>query len=68
MTGPAAPLISVVLPVGNVAEYLPACLDSVLGPGPAGQAGLEVIAVDDASNDAVAASSTAGPARTRACG
>jgi CDP-glycerol glycerophosphotransferase len=51
MTGPAAPLISVVLPVGNVAEYLPACLDSVLGPGPAGQAGLEVIAVDDASDD-----------------
>src|SRR5437762_9010815 len=51
MTGPAAPLISVVLPVGNVAEYLPACLDSVLGPGPAGQDGLEVIAVDDASRD-----------------
>jgi CDP-glycerol glycerophosphotransferase len=52
MTGPAAPLISVVLPVGNVAEYLPACLDSVLGPDlPAGQAGLEVIAVDDASRD-----------------
>ncbi len=52
MTGPAAPLISVVLPVGNVAEYLPACLDSVLGPDlPTGQAGLEVIAVDDASRD-----------------
>jgi CDP-glycerol glycerophosphotransferase len=51
MTGPAAPLISVVLPVGNVAEYLPACLDSVLGPGPAGHGGLEVIAVDDASSD-----------------
>jgi len=52
MTGPAAPLISIVLPVGNVAEFLPACLDSVLGPGlPAGQAGLEVIAVDDASRD-----------------
>jgi CDP-glycerol glycerophosphotransferase len=49
MTRPAAPLISVVLPVGNVAEFLPACLDSVLGP--AGQAGLEVIAVDDASSD-----------------
>src|SRR5204862_8070765 len=31
--------------------YLPACLDSVLGPGPAGEAGLEVIAVDDASRD-----------------
>jgi len=51
MTGPAAPLISVVLPVGNVADYLPACLDSVLGPGPAAQADLEVIAVDDASGD-----------------
>jgi CDP-glycerol glycerophosphotransferase len=52
MTGPAAPLISVVLPVGNVAEYLPACLDSVLGPDlPTGQAGPEVIAVDDASRD-----------------
>src|SRR2546430_10198718 len=55
MTGPAAPLISVVLPVGNVAQYLPACLDSVLGPDlPAGQAGLEVIAVDDASRDGCA--------------
>jgi CDP-glycerol glycerophosphotransferase len=51
MTGPAAPLISVVLPVGNVVEFLPACLDSVLGPDPAGQADLEVIAVDDASSD-----------------
>jgi CDP-glycerol glycerophosphotransferase len=50
MTGPPAPLISVVLPVGNVAEYLPACLDSVLGePGQPGE--LEVIAVDDASRD-----------------
>ena len=51
MTRPAAPLISVVLPVGNVAEFLPACLDTVLGPDLAGQAGLEVIAVDDASRD-----------------
>jgi CDP-glycerol glycerophosphotransferase len=35
-----------------VAEFLPACLDSVLGPvRPAGPAGLEVIAVDDASRD-----------------
>src|SRR5512132_1539910 len=51
MTGPRAPLISVVLPVGNVADFLPACLDSVLGePGqPGGE--LEVIAVDDASSD-----------------
>ena len=53
MTGPAGPLISVVLPVGNVAEFLPACLDSVLGqPGqPGGGLELEVIAVDDASRD-----------------
>src|SRR6476646_786644 len=50
MTGPAAPLISVVLPVGDVAVNLPACLDSVLGePGQPGE--LEVIAVDDASRD-----------------
>ncbi|MGE5135592.1 MAG: glycosyltransferase family 2 protein [Gemmatimonadota bacterium] len=49
MTGPGGPpLLSVVLPVGGVEEYLPACLDSVLGqPGPA----IEVIAVDDASPD-----------------
>jgi CDP-glycerol glycerophosphotransferase len=51
MTGPAGPLISVVLPVGNVADFLPACLDSLLGDpgGPGGD--LEVIAVDDASRD-----------------
>jgi CDP-glycerol glycerophosphotransferase len=55
MTGPAAaPLISIVLPVRDVAEFLPECLDSVLSSraGQAGQAGgLEVIAVDDASRD-----------------
>ena len=54
MTGPAAPLISVVLPVARVERFLPECLDSVLGPpgepGLLGQ-GLEVIAVDDASPD-----------------
>jgi len=51
MTGPRAPLISVVLPVGNVADFLSACLDSVLGePGQPG-GDLEVIAVDDASSD-----------------
>ncbi len=51
------PLISVVIPVHGVEEYLDRCLDSVLGPaglaacggGPA--PGLEVIAVDDASPD-----------------
>ncbi|HXZ72701.1 MAG TPA: glycosyltransferase family 2 protein, partial [Streptosporangiaceae bacterium] len=54
MTGPAAPLISVVLPVAGVEQFLPECLDSVLGrPGRPGEPGerLEVIAVDDASPD-----------------
>src|SRR5580700_9741035 len=53
----AMPLISVVIPVHGVEDYLDRCLDSVLGPagqaagggGPAGS--LEVIAVDDASRD-----------------
>jgi CDP-glycerol glycerophosphotransferase len=51
------PLITVVIPVHGVEDYLERCLDSVLGPaslaacgdGPA--ASLEVIAVDDASPD-----------------
>ena len=49
MTAPGGPpLLSVVLPVGGVEEYLPDCLDSVLGQdGP----DIEVIAVDDASPD-----------------
>jgi CDP-glycerol glycerophosphotransferase len=49
---PGAPLVSVIIPVYNVAAYLPACLDSVLGGG-GGAPGLniEVIAVDDASPD-----------------
>jgi CDP-glycerol glycerophosphotransferase len=42
------PLISVVIPVHGVGEYLDRCLDSVLGE-PA--TSLEVIAVDDASPD-----------------
>jgi CDP-glycerol glycerophosphotransferase len=51
MTGPAAaPLVSIVLPVRDVAEFLPGCLDSVLA-GPDRPGGLEVIAVDDASPD-----------------
>jgi CDP-glycerol glycerophosphotransferase len=46
------PLISVIIPVFEVAEYLPECLDSVLAqPGPE----IEVIAVDDASPDGSAA-------------
>jgi len=48
------PLISIVVPVYNVRKYLPACLDSLLGPGagsPPGGPAIEVIAVDDASSD-----------------
>lgn len=48
------PLISVVLAVRGVEEYLPGCLDSILGQ-PDLAAGLEVIAVDDASPDACGA-------------
>jgi CDP-glycerol glycerophosphotransferase len=44
------PLLSVVLAVREVAEYLPGCLDSILGQ-PGLPAGIEVIAVDDASPD-----------------
>jgi len=45
---PGSPLISVIIPVYAVEQYLPECLDSVLGQdGP----DLEVIAVDDASPD-----------------
>ncbi len=44
----AGPVLSVIVPVHGVQDYLPQCLDSVLG-----QAGddVEVIAVDDASPD-----------------
>ena len=44
------PLLSVILAVREVAEYLPGCLDSILGQ-PGLPAGIEVIAVDDASPD-----------------
>jgi CDP-glycerol glycerophosphotransferase len=44
------PLISVVIPVHGVEDYLGRCLDSVLGPA-AGPADIEVIAIDDASPD-----------------
>jgi CDP-glycerol glycerophosphotransferase len=58
VTGPARaagePLISVILAVHGVEAYLPGCLDSILGqPDP--PAGIEVIAVDDASPDACGA-------------
>ncbi|MFC0007398.1 glycosyltransferase family 2 protein [Micromonospora siamensis] len=43
------PMISIIIPVFNVADFLPRCLDSVLAdPAP----DIEVIAVDDASPDA----------------
>ena len=51
------PLISVVIPVHGVEDYLDRCLDSVLGPADMAACGggpavtLEVIAVDDASPD-----------------
>src|SRR5256885_17244271 len=48
----AMPLISVVIPVHGVEDYLDRCLDSVLAD-PA--ASLEVIAVDDASPDSCGA-------------
>lgn len=48
---PDGPLISIVIPVFNVRPYLPDCLDSVLGASQDGSAGVEVIAVDDASDD-----------------
>jgi CDP-glycerol glycerophosphotransferase len=45
---PGLPLVSVIIPVYDVADYLPGLLDSVLGQdGP----DIEVIAVDDASPD-----------------
>ncbi|WP_218639356.1 bifunctional glycosyltransferase family 2 protein/CDP-glycerol:glycerophosphate glycerophosphotransferase [Streptomyces sp. IMTB 2501] len=43
-------LISIVLPVYQVQEYLPECLDSVLGASQSFQ-GIEVVAVDDCSPD-----------------
>ena len=42
------PLISVVIPVHGVEDYLDRCLDSVLADS---AASIEVIAVDDASPD-----------------
>jgi len=49
------PLISVVIPVHGVGDYLGRCLDSVLGEPAMPGEGIEVIAVDDASPDGSAA-------------
>jgi CDP-glycerol glycerophosphotransferase len=46
---PQEPIISVIIPVYGVEQYLADCLDSVLGQAVAGE--VEVIAVDDASPD-----------------
>lgn len=46
------PLLSLIVPVYRVEEYLPQCLDSVLGQS---FTDIEVIAVDDASDDGSAA-------------
>ena len=53
-------LISVVIPVHGVEDYLDRCLDSVLGPA-AGLADIEVIAIDDASPDRCGAMLAARP-------
>jgi CDP-glycerol glycerophosphotransferase len=48
------PLISVVVPVYGVSQYLTACLDSMLGRAGSARPGdpaIEVIAIDDASQD-----------------
>jgi CDP-glycerol glycerophosphotransferase len=54
------PDLTVIVPVYGVADYLPACLDSVLSGAGAGRetgsdCSIEVIAVDDASPDACGA-------------
>ena len=41
--------LSIIIPVYNVAQYLPKCLDSVIYPG---TEGYEIIAVNDGSTDA----------------
>lgn len=47
------PLISIIIPAYNVADYLPACMDSLLPD--AGALGCEVILVDDGSADGTGA-------------
>ncbi len=45
------PVLSVVIPVYGIVEYLPMLLDSVLGQDLGGLGDLEVVAVDDSSTD-----------------
>ncbi|MCW2756812.1 MAG: CDP-glycerol:glycerophosphate glycerophosphotransferase [Nocardioidaceae bacterium] len=47
----ATPVLTVAMPVYDVADYLRECLDSVLGQDLGGLGELEVIAVDDSSTD-----------------
>ena len=54
------PLVSVVVPVYDVADYLPACLDSVLAQR---HRALEVVVVDDGSRDGSGALADAYAAR-----
>lgn len=48
---PAAPWLSILIPVYNVRPYLQACLDSVLPQAAACAQPVEVIVLDDQSND-----------------
>jgi CDP-glycerol glycerophosphotransferase len=43
----ASPLLTVVVPAYQVAQYLPRCLDSIVAQPPAPAADLEVIVIDD---------------------
>src|SRR5690349_20732439 len=45
---PPGPLLSIIVPVHGVADYLPECIDSILAGAPPR---LQVVAVDDASPD-----------------
>ncbi|WP_313024852.1 glycosyltransferase family 2 protein [Pseudomonas lopnurensis] len=48
VSGPKAPLLSIVVLVYNTAEYLPACFDALLTQN---YDNIEIIAIDDASTD-----------------
>lgn len=48
MNTPSTPTLSVIVPVYNVADYLPACLDSILGQT---FTDFELLLIDDGSTD-----------------